>query len=198
MSQPLPESYDNDGEEVCWICLVGAMEEAPLEYPCSCPRLVHKACLARWQLQSAGRREDVDCRFCKKTLPDWREHFKPKDVTPKHLDMSVFFNGKVHKVTVYPGHEGRIRFQNDVRCELKLRDDQMFNIDFECDLPGSDDKVELKGLNSCDAAVFCASITAGQRKVQDDRKTCDALQSKDECGSRLSRIMCCISLMLRF
>ncbi|KAG1677485.1 hypothetical protein FOA52_001941 [Chlamydomonas sp. UWO 241] len=28
--------------------------------------------MARWQLHSAGRQEEVACRFCSATLPDWR------------------------------------------------------------------------------------------------------------------------------
>lgn len=47
-----------DGEDpdaCCWICLAGEAE-GPLVHPCACPkRVAHRACLARWQLTSAGR-----------------------------------------------------------------------------------------------------------------------------------------------
>jgi hypothetical protein len=30
--------------------------------PCKCPRKVHPQCLARWQLQQAGKHEEKYCR----------------------------------------------------------------------------------------------------------------------------------------
>lgn len=42
--------------EVCWVCLGESTCSEPLSYPCKCPRPVHGACLARWQLHSAGSR----------------------------------------------------------------------------------------------------------------------------------------------
>lgn len=44
-----------DEQDVCWICFEGSLPEHPLERPCSCPRSVHKDCLARWCLQSGGK-----------------------------------------------------------------------------------------------------------------------------------------------
>lgn len=41
---------------VCWICLDGPAPERPLVHPCRCPSWCHAACIARWQLQSAGTR----------------------------------------------------------------------------------------------------------------------------------------------
>ena len=48
---------------MCWICLddSGSEKEA-LVSPCNCPRKVHPKCLARWQLQQAGRLEETNCR----------------------------------------------------------------------------------------------------------------------------------------
>jgi len=43
-------------QDACWICLATASEDEPLCQPCACPRPVHGACLARWQLHSAGTR----------------------------------------------------------------------------------------------------------------------------------------------
>lgn len=48
-------------EDCCWICLQGGSGEA-LEQPCGCPRLSHRSCLSRWQLQSVGRTEEAACR----------------------------------------------------------------------------------------------------------------------------------------
>jgi hypothetical protein len=45
------------GEHTCWICFDDhSCELGQLQRPCRCPRLAHRACLARWQLQQAGRR----------------------------------------------------------------------------------------------------------------------------------------------
>lgn len=50
---------------MCWICLEEASENGShqLVSPCKCPRKVHPQCLARWQLQQAGRHEEKFCRF---------------------------------------------------------------------------------------------------------------------------------------
>jgi E3 ubiquitin-protein ligase DOA10 len=44
-----------DNERCCWICLGDDEAESPLVQPCSCPRFTHRACLAHWQLVSAGK-----------------------------------------------------------------------------------------------------------------------------------------------
>lgn len=45
---------EDAADEVCWICLSGG---GPLERVRKCPSMnAHRACLARWQLQQAGRR----------------------------------------------------------------------------------------------------------------------------------------------
>ena len=58
-SHPVPTpSTSNNGTldcDHCWICLESA-SKAPLIQPCACPgRFVHEKCIARWQLQSAGK-----------------------------------------------------------------------------------------------------------------------------------------------
>lgn len=51
-----------DDSPCCYICL-GATEAGPLVQPCGCKaHHVHRACLSRWQLQQAGRPEEVACR----------------------------------------------------------------------------------------------------------------------------------------
>ncbi|MEW5314811.1 MAG: hypothetical protein WDW38_006280 [Sanguina aurantia] len=64
----MQDSLDN--AECCWICLEGSGE---LVRPCRCPRKAHRPCLARWQLHCAGKLEEKKCRFCKESLPDWRQ-----------------------------------------------------------------------------------------------------------------------------
>ena len=62
---PASESGASDhssaGGVPCWICLEagggggGGEGEPAMLLPCKCPRPVHPKCLARWQLQSAGK-----------------------------------------------------------------------------------------------------------------------------------------------
>lgn len=47
---------------MCWICLDDTKDRDVLVSPCRCPRKVHPRCLARWQLQQAGRLEETNCR----------------------------------------------------------------------------------------------------------------------------------------
>ena len=61
LQPPLPTTPLPKMAECCWICL---SEEGELSSPCRCPRKVHMECLARWQLQQAGRSEEQTCRFC--------------------------------------------------------------------------------------------------------------------------------------
>lgn len=45
----------DEEQDMCYICLQGN-EAGELVGPCRCAtRFVHRPCLARWQLQSAGR-----------------------------------------------------------------------------------------------------------------------------------------------
>lgn len=53
--QQQQQQHDPDAD-ACWICLDGPREGSPLVAPCQCPRLVHQACLAKWQLTSAGKK----------------------------------------------------------------------------------------------------------------------------------------------
>lgn len=50
--QHLQQHDVEDSERMCFICLDSAGD---LSKPCACPRYVHETCLARWQLQQAGR-----------------------------------------------------------------------------------------------------------------------------------------------
>lgn len=52
--------------EVCWVCLGESTCLEPLCYPCKCPRPVHGACLARWQLHSAGSRSAYPFMPCRR------------------------------------------------------------------------------------------------------------------------------------
>lgn len=93
--------------------------------PCSCPRQAHRTCLARWQLTCVGGRcgieiskgkrqltnfngrnstvrvwcsEEVQCRFCAASLPDWRLSLAERPrATPV---MTIMHRDQVHAFRV--------------------------------------------------------------------------------------------------
>ncbi|GIL46371.1 hypothetical protein Vafri_3361 [Volvox africanus] len=163
----------NEDCETCWICLEGMegidISPGPLHgnrliKPCRCPRVVHSVCLAKWQLSQSGRSEEKFCRFCKELLPEWQANLALPGMGAVEPVMSVHFNGQTHMVKVKPGEEGRVAFIQDVRRLLRLRENQEFSITFECKVPGHGMFLDLKGLSSYDAAVFCAAMTAVERQ----------------------------------
>lgn len=165
------ESVDNNGSDesqedeiMCWICHDDSnTQDMPLERTCSCPWMkVHRACLSRWQLQQAGKPEETKCRFCKTSLPDWREaHVGLPKAQPV---MTVVHQNVVHQVVVKPGENGQRKFQEDIRRIFGLQEDDTIQLTFGCKVPGSVHEVTLEGWESYDAAVHCASLSAGQRE----------------------------------
>ncbi|KIY97492.1 hypothetical protein MNEG_10471 [Monoraphidium neglectum] len=111
---------DGDHEQ-CWICLDDAAEDGSRQMisPCKCPRKVHPQCLARWQLQQAGRHEEKFCRFCNNTLDDWKANLTPKDLAPEVSKvqpiMVVYFEGQIHRIPVKQGPDGLQEFQTQIR-----------------------------------------------------------------------------------
>jgi hypothetical protein len=57
--------------DACWICLDDSAPDGDtlLISPCRCPRKVHPKCLARWQLQQAGKHEEKFCRCVRGPWP---------------------------------------------------------------------------------------------------------------------------------
>lgn len=72
LASPSSREMSTNTEDVCWLCLGEDSSSERLERPCACPRFAHRACLARWQLQKTGHREERACRFCDQELPDWK------------------------------------------------------------------------------------------------------------------------------
>ncbi|PNH11841.1 hypothetical protein TSOC_001276 [Tetrabaena socialis] len=150
-------------EDACWVCLEGPSPSAGvLEHPCACPRGVHAKCLARWQLQSAGRDEECHCRFCKHELPDWRDILSPKVPSAPPV-MAIVYDGKVVRLQVKPGKEGMEEFQRQVRQAFNLGEDVELDCVFDCRAPGTGEKIKLRGLESYSAAMHCAAVAAGER-----------------------------------
>ncbi|KAK9811119.1 hypothetical protein WJX73_003837 [Symbiochloris irregularis] len=153
--------------DVCWVCLEEDLPGHPLVYPCSCPRPVHPPCLARWQLHSAGSKEETICRFCGQCLPDWKTVLKPccneaekEKATPT---MSVTFNGMIHHILVKGGPDGYRKFVDDIRTMFGITEELDMHLAFDCADPLSGQLVKLNGSGAFQAAVHCATISAAKR-----------------------------------
>ena len=148
-------------KKCCWICLD---ENGELVKACNCPenRVVHKNCLARWQLQSAGNDEEYACRFCKGKYPDWKEILTP--VKPAIPVGSVHFNDIVYKIKVTPGDRQGFIKKLSIITHLSESELENVGIQFECKAPTeTQETLEFKGMSAFDAAIHCASITAAKR-----------------------------------
>lgn len=177
-------------EEVCWICLDGPGEDGlvqvsgvrkassqapvaprkrltgnePSSQACNCPRLVHRRCLARWQLQSAGTDRERLCQFCQATLPDWRPALTPLPLSSSSpAVMSVNFNGRAFSFAVRPGPSGYEDFTLAIRRAFNLPSESDLNITFTCDEPFTGSLMTLHGAGAYDAAVHCACVSAEKR-----------------------------------
>ena len=155
-------------QDQCWICMESGARD-PLASVCACPgKLAHARCIARWQLQSAGKQEERTCRFCMNELPDWRPHLTPPDLKPSRTAvLAVALNGGEHRITVEPGSSGRSQFEKEIRRLFSLTDDDEIDFTFDCQAPGtfgeSAVKLVLEGGDAFDAAFHCAAVTAALR-----------------------------------
>ena len=157
-------THSSDDAPLCWICLDIGGE---LVYPCKCPRMAHRRCLARWQLQSAGTRKETHCEFCDSTLPDWKDALSPEPQgKTAPAVMNVNFDGKTYSFEVEPGPEGYLKFTQSIRHAFNLPEDSELNITFTCDeptVPELGSLLTLQGPGAYDAAVHCASLSAARR-----------------------------------
>ena len=85
-------------------------------------------------------------------------------------------------VQMYPGEAGKVRFLSDVRRLLGLSETTVINVNFECSAPpafedlsggdgsctgaGAGAQLSLKGLETWDAAVFCATMAAARKAAE--------------------------------
>ncbi|KAG1667778.1 hypothetical protein FOA52_010815 [Chlamydomonas sp. UWO 241] len=140
-----------------------------MSIPCACPSLwSHPKCLARWQLQQAGRDEEIRCRFCSHALPTWAASFEEAEAkTAAPAVMAVVFNGKMVKLPITPGPDGVEIFKREVRRIFQLADDVSLDVTFELKVPtlveDNSSKVYLKGFQAFDAASTVAQMAASKR-----------------------------------
>lgn len=160
-----------DGDNACWICLLEGTPSKPVEFPCACPRGVHPSCLSRWQLQSAGREEETTCRFCKCVLPDWRHVLSPPALLPAPSDpvMAIVYQGQVVRLQVKPGKDGQDDFKRQIRKIFNLPDEVELCVSFDCKAPGTGERLKLHGMESYSAAMYCASVAAGERLAKQSK-----------------------------
>ncbi|GIL56453.1 hypothetical protein Vafri_11820 [Volvox africanus] len=160
---------NDEPAEVCWVCLDAASPGKPLIRPCKCPRYCHSVCIARWQLQSAGSRQETHCDFCQARLPEWKSALTPSCGCEAPAVMNVNFGGRTYSFEVQPGPEGYRRFTAAIREAFSLPEDSELNITFTCDEPNNEpvsnagSLLTLQGAGAYDAAVHCASVSAARR-----------------------------------
>ncbi|KAL6758282.1 hypothetical protein V8C86DRAFT_2599010 [Haematococcus lacustris] len=166
LTEPAAQTHIDGSETVCFICLDSGTTDNPLAVCCGCAaRPVHVRCMARWQLQAAGKLEEVTCRFCLQKLPDWRSSLTPVSLKPVTPVMAIKFEGRTYKLRVQPGPAGLRQFKEQVRTLLGFEVTEDFDVSFECQVPSTGEKLKLTGLNSYGAATHCAAITAAEREA---------------------------------
>lgn len=94
----------------------------------------------------------------------------PDDVMPSaSAIMSVVLNGREHRVEVFPGAEGRDRFEAEIRRLFRLDPDDEIDFTFDCVAPAESrgestrGGLQLEGRRAYEAAFHCASITSALR-----------------------------------
>lgn len=130
-----------DDSQWCWICYD---DTEPLEFVCKCPRLVHKSCLGRWQVNNIGNKEENTCRFCQQEFPDWRDSLMSmhlKRIT--HVVMRVSWGEVVHDITVKI--DDYKDFEKQARVLFDIPHDQAFDMSYTCQVPGQESEVVLDG-----------------------------------------------------
>ncbi|KAL6763226.1 hypothetical protein V8C86DRAFT_2496893 [Haematococcus lacustris] len=159
----------HNGSQFCWICLDGADGAKSLVSPCKCPRVAHAHCLARWQLQSAGKDEELHCRFCHQTLPDWRPILTPAHIKPSTPVVSVHYNGVCYRLRVRPGADGFEHFRRQLHKITGMPMLECMQVTFQCKSPDNAQELSLKGISAFDAAIHCASVSAAERAAHAQR-----------------------------
>jgi hypothetical protein len=84
--------------------------------------------------------------------------------------MAININGRISKVPVSPGPEGRAAFVHQLRQLMGVEstgaddDDGFCSVVFDVNVPTDGAPLRLSGLEAWDAAVHCAAINAARRQ----------------------------------
>jgi hypothetical protein len=93
VAQTLQFHVEAEDQNVCWICLEGS-GAGELLSPCKCPsRFVHRPCLARWQLHSAGREWVAECLLCIDGVFDCTTIYRRARLFMRHGHTHLLLNG---------------------------------------------------------------------------------------------------------
>lgn len=85
--------------------------------------------------------------------------------------MTVVHGGQTYQVHVEPGSDGKKAFDAKIREIFNLSPDDAVELTFGCKVPGlNEGEVTLSGWESFDAAVHCASISAGLRTASKPKR----------------------------
>jgi len=172
-----------DEDDPCWICLqiISDEEKLPQSF-CDCPnRPAHKRCLAQWQLQKAGTREEMCCRFCSSKLPHWADDL---ELDPEARPvMCIWNNSKPHIIHPKRDAGGLADFKEQVAKIMQLDNPDQVSLAFDCVNPFSGKRMTMTGPETYDAAMCCAAIAATRRRKRDLSKVGDHKLVSDEEGN---------------
>ena len=98
-------------------------------------------------------REETQCRFCRKVLPDWRCHLGAEESVEACPTMSVEYQGKVVFIKLRSGQRAnRGAVEHLIKQLFGIPDSQELNLSFECLVPDS-------GVASTESFLFLLNQT---------------------------------------
>lgn len=158
-------SQKTSEEVFCWICMdsESTLNNILLK-PCKCPgdRYVHKDCLIKWQIHNIGKEEETNCRFCKETLPDWKQALQNKN--KNIIKIALYLNNK-HDKMIYldPTKTPDLKkeFLRILQEEYKIDGVQL--IEFISMFKKYE--IHCSGINSIDSVLCLANFNANQRFI---------------------------------
>lgn len=108
---PAKDDVCEDGD-ACWICLDASVSNPgnPIISPCPCPRVCHKNCLARWQLESNER----NCRFCGNEQSIWKKK------SPEMYTIFIAFKERTYKLAINPDTYNEAIFVRHLKASLGI------------------------------------------------------------------------------
>lgn len=170
-------------EECCWICLLNGDDE-PLVRSCRCPRSAHRRCIARWQLQKAGQREEKICRFCEHQLPDWRAQLGDIPSSGPRPIMRIELDGESHYIQLPRNAcSNHVSIESMIKKAFNIPPTLQLDMSFLCPVPKTGECITLKGIATLPAAWHCAAVNATERG-QLERKNLSAMSTAmPPCGA---------------
>ncbi|EFJ49279.1 hypothetical protein VOLCADRAFT_59577 [Volvox carteri f. nagariensis] len=156
-------------QETCWICFDSSSQSRKLVKPCLCPRYVHSACLAQWQVSAPELTPQQEHRLSREEYPPWTTSITPVHLQPNTAQvqpwMAVICGDEVVNIAVRPGPQGLEEFQETIRRLFGFTQDCDIEVTFQCRTPLGGAPVTLHGFQCYDAAAVCAAISANSRVV---------------------------------